>query len=169
MCMQSLEKLPRFVYNNKSFYKWYEDNDMIIGFSPLPDVEQIKINKFVMTKEEIADIKAKPFLLKNTVDVYLCDKRKGFTYFFTINESFRYDGASIPSFAWMFIGSKGDVRFLIAALVHDVLCINKHYVGNDRYFADKVFERCCYVGGTCAFVRWVMFHSVDNWQKFQGW
>ena len=67
------------------------------------------------------------------------------------------------------IGSKEDVRFKVASLIHDIFCENKHYVDYDRYFADKVFERLLSVADTCAFNRWLIFHSVDNYQKFCGW
>ena len=53
--------------------------------------------------------------------------------------------------------------------VEDKLCENHHYVNNDRYFADKVFERLLEVGDVGCFRRWLMFHSVDNFQKFCRW
>ena len=148
---------------------WYEDNDLKIAFSDIPDTRELKPNKTVMTKEQIEDIKKKPFKLYNTICVWLEDKKDNSVYIFYINEGYRWDGASIPSFAWIIVGSKEDVRFQVASMLHDMLCENHELVAYDRYFADKIFERCCYVGGTCAFVRWLMFHSVDNYQKCCGW
>lgn len=149
--------------------EWYEDDKYKISFDVMPDVEVRYINRMYMSKEEIKEIKKKPFILNNSVGVCLVDKKKGKTYSFTIPEGYCYDGASIPRFFWRFIGSKGDVKFLVGALIHDTLCENHSYVDNDRYFADKVFERCLYVSDTGAFKRWLMFHSVDNFQKFCGW
>ena len=148
---------------------WYEDDKYKIEFDEMPDVEVRYINRMYMSKEEIKEIKKKPFILNNKVEVVLQDKVKDVTYGFTMPENYCYDGASIPRFFWRFIGSKGDVKFLIGALIHDTLCENKNYVNHDRYFADKIFERCLYVSDTWAFTRWLMFHSVDNWQKFCGW
>ena len=53
-------------------------------------------------------------------------------------------------------------------MIHDVLCENKDYVDYNRYLADKVFERLLFVAGVPAFTRWLMFHSVDNYQKMFG-
>lgn len=169
MCMQKLNNLEKFVYNCKLYMNWYEDKNYKIAFTDVPDVDVLNINKFVMSKEEIKDIKKKPYILHNSIGVYLEDVKKEKVYTFTIFSNYRYDGASIPRIFWRIIGSKGDVRFLTAALIHDVLCENHRYVGYDRYFADKIFERLLYVADTCGFLRWLMFHSVDNFQKFCGW
>ena len=196
MCIGCFEKLPMFYYKGDKYYEWQDDEYSRIGFSAIPDIENKVINKNVMTKEEIKAAKKKPLILKNEVVVCLIGKRKraeaGVTealsfrhatpfnasaarqainkvYTFTIPAGYDYDGASIPRFLWRFIGSKENIEFKVAALVHDVLCENHHYVDNNRYFADKVFERLLEVGDVSAFKRWLMFHSVDNFQKFQGW
>lgn len=148
---------------------WYEDDKYKVAFSEMPDVDNRIINKQTMDKETIKQIKTKPLIVKNDVNVLLVDKVKNKSYTFEIESGYCYDGASIPRFFWRFIGSKSDVRFQIGALIHDKLCEHHDYVDGDRYFADKVFERCLYVGDTCAFTRWLMFHSVDNFQKFCGW
>jgi hypothetical protein len=54
-------------------------------------------------------------------------------------------------------------------MVHDVLCENHNYVDNDRYFSTMVFERLLYAEGVGGFKRWLMKHSVDNFQKFCDW
>lgn len=169
MCFQKLYELPKFEYNLRSYFTWYEDKNYKIGFSDIPDVHSLPINKCVMSDDDIKKIKEKPFILENHIEVYLEDKRKNKKYNFMIPSGYRYDGASIPRLFWRLIGSKEDVRFLIAALVHDMLCEHKVYVDNDRYFADKIFERNLFIAGVPAPLRWAMFHSVDNWQKFCGW
>ena len=163
------EDLDKFIYKDIKYLIWYEDEELKIALSQIPDIGELVINKEVMTDEEIKSIKKKPFCLNNDVKVYLEDKIKDEIYNFEINSSYRFDGASIPKFARGIIGSKQDVRFKIASLIHDVLCENHGFVNNDRYFASCVFERCCYVGGTCAFIRFLMFHCVDNFQKFKDW
>ena len=148
--------------------KWYADKDLAIFFSQKPDVD-FRVIEPEMSKEEKDDIAEKPFLNKKELIVVLFDLRRSCRYSFKIKEGFTWDGASIPRFAWRIIGAKTDARFLIPSMVHDVLCIHKDFCGNDRYFADKVFERLLYVSGVSAVKRWAMFHSVDNFQKFQGW
>ena len=148
--------------------KWYADKDMAIYFSEEPDVD-FRVIKPYMTKEEKDDIAEKPFLNKKEIIAVLFDLRRNQRYSFKIQKGFVWDGASIPRFAWRIIGAKTDPRFLIPSMVHDVLCVHKNFCGNDRYFADKVFERLLYASDVPAFKRWLMFHSVDNFQKFQGW
>lgn len=164
-----LKKINRTTIDGKTYIEWYRDDKYGIYFSTIPDIDNKVINKKLMTKEEIKAAKKKPLYLKNTVDVVLFDYVKNKKYEFTIKKDYDYDGATIPKFFIRLIGSKEDIRFKIASLIHDVLCENHHYVDNDRYFADKIFERCLYVSDTCAFIRWLMFHSMDNFQKFCGW
>ena len=148
--------------------KWYIDNDLEINFSQLPLIG----TRYVlpsMDKAEINSIKKYPFINTREFTVTIENKKKGATYTFVIPKGYCYDGASIPRLFWRVIGSNTDNSFLIAALIHDVLCENHHYVNNDRYFADKVFERLLYTAKVSPFKRWLMFHSVDNYQKFCGW
>ncbi len=142
--------------------KWYEDKHLAILFSNIPDVGF----NYPKNKEENCE---KPFILKNDIEVTLWDYKKFEVYEFTINKGYCWDGATIPRLFWRLIGSKTEPKFLIASLIHDILCENHHYVDNDRYFADKVFERLLYVSGVNAITRWMMFHTVDNFQKFCNW
>lgn len=148
--------------------KWYEDKELVIFFSEKPDAI-IRYPSPDLSDEENDDIVKKPFLNKNEVKVFLFDLTKSQRYGFTIKKDYTWDGASIPWIAWRIIGAKTDNRFLIPSLVHDMLCENKQFVNYDRYFADKVFERLLYVSKVPAIKRWAMFHSVDNFQKLQGW
>ena len=147
---------------------WYEGDYIGIQFSESPCV-CMRIITPSMTQEEKEDITRKPFLCKRELKVRLIDYDNLKTYDFKIAKGYKYDGASIPRAFWRLIGAKTDPRFLIPSLIHDVLCENHSFVNNDRYFADKVFERLLYVSGVPAFSRWLMFHSVDNFQKFKKW
>lgn len=148
--------------------EWYKDDEIGIFFNEKPhiDVRYIASNTDEKLKKEI---KNKPFENKTNINVVLADYEKCEHYKFDIPKKYTWDGASIPRIFWRLIGSKTDNRFLIPSMIHDVLCENHHYVNNDRYFADKVFERLLYVSDVNAFSRWMIFHSVDNYQKFCGW
>lgn len=173
MCIQIyynfIKRLPRCFYKNKEYLVWLDNDKCRVAFSEMPFVGNKEINICAMTPEEIKDAKEKPLFLTNTVQVLLIDKKKSKTYVFTIKAGFDFDGASINRLFWRIIGSKEDIRFKIAALIHDILCINHDYVDNDRYFSTIVFEGLLYVGGTVAIKRWAMKHSVDNYQKFCDW
>jgi hypothetical protein len=90
-------------------------------------------------------------------------------YKFSIEDGYCWDGASIPKFFWRIIGSNTGPEFIIASMLHDKLCENHHYIDNNRYLSTIVLEKCLKVGGIGSFKRWLMKHSVDNFQKFQGW
>lgn len=167
--MECFKQLPKFYYQNEEYITWQDNNLCRVGFSEIPIVKNKQINKNVMTKEEIKKAKEKPLYLANEVKVCLVDKTKNKTYTFTIEAGFDYDGASIYRLFWRIIGSKENIEFKIAALVHDILCINHHYVDYDRYFSTTVFVALLEVGDVGSFRRWLMKHSVDNFQKFCGW
>ena len=169
MCIDCFEKLPKFTFGKNEYIQWQDDARCRVGFSTIPDIRNKQINKNVMTKDEIKQAKKKPLYLACDVGVYLLDKNTGVEYIFTINKGYDYDGASIARFLWRIIGSKENIEYKVASLIHDVLCENHILVDNDRYFADRVFESLLEVADVGAFRRWLMFHTVDNYQKFCGW
>ena len=145
---------------------WYKDENLEIDFDKAPLVRMSTILPS-MTALEKQTINRFPFVCLNQIKVTI--KYKENIYKFPIPKGYRWDGATIPRMFWRLVGAKTDPRFLIPSLIHDVLCENKNYVDYDRYLADKVFERLLFVAGVPAFTRWLMFHSVDNFQKFNGW
>ena len=148
--------------------EWYADEEIKIIFDKTPDVSMRFVLPWV-TEEEVKDINKKPFICNEELKVILVDEIAQETYEFTIPEFYTWDGASIPRAFWRLIGSKTDQRFLIPSLIHDVLCENHEYIDNDRYFSTCVFERLLYVSKVKAFNRWMIKHSVDNFQKFCDW
>lgn len=148
---------------------WYADDEITIKFDKEPDVD-IRFPGHKMTKEQVEEINKKPFICEEELKVILVDEIEQETYEFTIPEGYCWDGASIPRALWRLIGPKTDQRFLIPSLIHDVLCENHDYIDNDRYFSTCVFERLLYVSRVNPINRWMMKHSVDNYQKiFGGW
>lgn len=147
---------------------WYKDEKVGIFFSEEPKV-CMQYAHPDDTKEQKVKINKKPFINRTNLDVILIDYENGDKYSFTIPKDYTWDGASIPRLFWRLIGAKTDPRFLIPSLIHDVLCENHSYVDGNRYFATIVFERLLYVSGVNSFSRWMMKHSVDNFQKFCEW
>lgn len=147
--------------------KWYEDKEMTIAFDRIPNVA-MRYALPSMTAKEKQSIAKYPFINKHNLYVDITDK-DGFHHIFTVPKDYCWDGATIPRIFWRLIGAKTDNKFLIPSMIHDVLCEHHEYIENDRYLADKVFERLLYVSGVPAINRWLMFHSVDNFQKFCGW
>jgi hypothetical protein len=148
--------------------KWYEDDELTIGFSEHPHV----CVRYILpssTPDEVKSIKKYPFICKTTLKVKLFDHEKEEIYDFTVPKGYCYDGATIPKLFWRIIGSNTDNSFLIPALIHDVLCENHHYINNDREFSTKVFDALLEVAEVPAFKRFLMKNSVDFFQRFCGW
>lgn len=148
--------------------KWIEDNEIAVFFSHKPDLT-VRYPEPDMSEEEVKKIVQKPFLNKEFFETTLFDLKNRKKYSFPVEKNYTWDGASIPRLFWRIIGSKSDNRFLIPSLIHDKLCENHSFVDNDRYFADKVFEKLLKVSGVGTVKRFLMFHAVDNFQKFQKW
>lgn len=147
---------------------WYIDEELGIFFSAKPDIDF----SYPTPKDSKAEKKAKakkPFRLKKTIKVVIKDYVNDETYEFIIPALYEWDGASIPWLFWRIVGAKTDSRFAIPSLIHDYLCENHQVIDHDRYLATSIFERLLYVSGVSAFKRWMMFHSVDNFQKFCKW
>ena len=89
---------------------------------------------------------------------------KNKTYSFIIPKGYCYDGASIPRLFWRLIGPNTDNRFLIPALIHDVLCENHEYVENDRAFSTEVFNVLLKASEVPALKRFWMKNSVGLFQ-----
>lgn len=147
---------------------WYEDDEIAIIFDKMPNVTMRYVAPF-SSKEEKEKINKKPFICLEELKVTLIDKIEQETYKFIIPKDYCWNGANIPRVFWRLMGSMTDNRFLIPSLIHDTLCENHDYINNDRYFSTIVFERLLYVSKVNAFSRWLMKHSVDNFQKFCNW
>lgn len=122
-----------------------------------------------MTEEERKSIERYPFINKKNLQVRLIDYKKDKTYNFEIPKGYCYDGASIPRLFWRIIGSNTDNRFLIPALIHDILCENHSFIDNDRKFSTEVFNALLEASEVNAFKRFLMKNSVDCFQKTQKW
>lgn len=146
---------------------WYSDDEITIKFDNVPDLD-VQIIMPWMTPEQVKEINKKPFICEEELGVTLIDEIEQTTYSFVIPKGYTWDGATIPRVFWRLIGSKSDNRFLVPSLIHDVLCENHDYIVDDRYFSTIVFERLLYVSKVNAFNRWMIKHSVDNFQKVAG-
>ena len=149
-------------------YRWCSNKDVDVFFDDIPRV-CIRYVLPTSGKKEKKSIKKYPFINKRKLKVRLWDKKKNKIYNFEIPKDYCYDGASVPRFFWRVIGSNTDNKFLIAALVHDVLCENHHYVDNDRAFSSRVFNVLLEASDVSAFKRFLMKNSVDFYQRFCDW
>lgn len=145
--------------------EWYSDKELGIFFDDIPKVG-IRYILPTSKNDDKKSIKKYPFINRQNLKVNLYDYKKKKIYNFEIPKGYCYDGASVPRFFWRVIGANTDNRFLIPALIHDVLCENHHYVNNDRKFSTKVFNALLKVSEVYPFKRFLMKNSVDIFQKF---
>jgi hypothetical protein len=148
--------------------EWYADEELKIIFDKVPELNVQFVMPW-MTPEQAQEIIKKPFICEEELRVIIVDEIEQEQYEFLIPQGYTWDGASIPRMFWRLIGSKSDNRFLVPSLIHDVLCENHDYIDSQRYLSTIVFERLLYVSKVNAFNRWMIKHSVDNFQKFCGW
>lgn len=146
---------------------WACDENVLIAFDKEPVIE-VQVVKPCMSKQERLTVKRFPFVNKKTLQVMIYDHKKFKQYNFKIRENYRYDGATIPRFFWRIIGPNTDNQFLIAALVHDVLCINHKYIDNDRELSSKIFRALLIASGVNKIKAEIMYKAVDLWQFVRG-
>lgn len=149
--------------------KWYEDEKLTILFSSYPCVGIRYITP--STQEELKkSIEKYPFICKKDLRVTIYDAVKTKVYKFTIPKGYCYDGASIPKPFWVIVGANTDNKFLIPALIHDVLCENHQYVNNDRALSTNVFNALLESECVSPVKRCLMKNSVACFQTlFCGW
>jgi hypothetical protein len=149
--------------------EWYSNDELGIFFSEIPQVG-IRYILPNSTKEEKKSIGKYPFINKKDLGVKLVDYKNDKIYCFCIPKGYCYDGASIPRVFWRIIGANTDNKFLIPALVHDVLCEHHEYINNDRKFSTKVFNALLEGSEVYPLKRYLMKNSVDWFQKiFCDW
>ena len=144
--------------------EWYSNKYVEIYFDNIPRIAIRYILPNQSDKKK-KSVKKYPFLNRKSLKVCLKDKKKDKIYDFEIPKGYCFDGASVPRFFWRVIGANTDNKFLIAALVHDVLCENHHYVANDRKFSTQVFNALLEVSEVAPLKRFFMKNSVNIFQK----
>lgn len=78
-------------------------------------------------------------------------------------EFYHYDGATIP-----FNIGKGNMKFLIPALFHDIMCENKELISYDRKLADTIFLKLLLMNHVNPIIAYIMFYAVEIYQSLCG-
>ena len=117
---------------------------------------------FEDTEEVMKQKNKKQFVVMNTciLSVYLVDREFTITAF----TGYCFDGATIP-----FGLGKGNMKFLIPALYHDIMCEKKHLVNNDRNLSSRIFKELLLLCGVPKWKAQLMYLAVDNYQKLCKW
>ena len=146
---------------------WYSDEEISILFDKVPNVTMRYVTPFT-TEEQKKEINKKPFINLSELKVIIKDKVEQEDYEIIIEKDYTWNGANIPRIFWRLMGSMTDNRFLIPSMIHDKLCENHDLIDDNRYLSTIIFERLLCVSKVNPFSRWLMKHSVDNYQKICG-
>ena len=142
---------------------WYINERLGIFFDCIPFVG-VRYCLPSMTKEEKRSVDKYPFISKRRLKLRLEDYEKNKQYEFIIPKGYCFDGASIPRFFWRIIGANTDNKFLIPALVHDILCENHDYINSDRSFSTNIFNALLECSEVSCIKRFFMKNSVACYQ-----
>ena len=113
------------------------------------------------TKAEKKAKNKKQFINMRTSVLTVFMEDKQFTI--TAHRDYCFDGATIP-----FGIGKGNMKLLMPALFHDIMCENKELVDYDRKLSSQIFKKLLLM---CNVPKWkasTMYHCVDNFQKLFG-
>ena len=75
-----------------------------------------------------------------------------------------FDGATIP-----FGIGKGNMKLLVGALFHDIICNDKSLVNYDRHLASVILRETLIACHLSKFAAWSMFFWVELYQLFKPW
>ena len=151
----------------KSWITYYKDKDLSIAFDDVVRVEDVIVEPYLGKKERKALLK-KPYRLSNGVWTRV-EYKDEIPYTFFIPTGYRWNGANVPFGLYHLVGAPSDPRFKVASMVHDFLCENKFVIDGNRYLSSRIFKGLLKEAGVGGFKRFLMFHAVDNYQKFCGW
>lgn len=149
--------------------EWCKNNKLSVFFDDVPCVG-IRYLVPSMTEAEKKSVRKYPFICRKSLDVTIFDHNKQRTYKFTIPKDYCFDGASIPRMFWRIVGAPTDNKFLIAALVHDVLCEHHECVAYDKSLSTNVFDALLESAEVNPVSRFLMKNSVACFQTlFCDW
>ena len=150
-----------------------------ISFSQTPDVK-VRVIEDLDSSLVKKNKKQYPFELQNSVKVTVKTTKREFS--FLIYKGYTWNGADIPRFFWRSIGSRTDIEFLVASMLHDYLLEFKTYIMKEilnntmtkqeyRRLTSLVFREKIKAGGTNVIKANVMSWFVDVFQmiNMRGW
>ena len=81
------------------------------------------------------------------------------------DKGYEFDGATIP-----FGIGKGNMKLLIPALFHDIMCDTKSIINYERNLANKIFKACLIACGVHPIIAQSMYLIVEVYQTvFCNW
>lgn len=120
------------------------------------------------SEEEAEEKNIMPFLAHKSalIKVIYRDKKGKETQKIISNPTeYLYDGATIP-----FRIGKGNMKLLIPALYHDIICEDKSLVDYNRRLSSLIFKELLLQCRVNIYIAEFMYSAVDTYQRFmKGW
>ena len=122
----------------------------------------------VLPNTPLEDKNKKPFQAMQSaiLQITVRDKKGNIKGYNITNEcGYIYDGATIP-----FKIGKGNMKLLVPALYHDIMCEDKRKIGFNRNLSSLIFRELLIQCGVKKVIAQLMYLAVDNFQRTQkGW
>lgn len=122
----------------------------------------------VLPNTPLEDKNKKPFqaMQSAVLQITVRDKKGNIKGYNIANEcGYIYDGATIP-----FKIGKGNMKLLVPALYHDIMCEDKRKIGFNRNLSSLIFRELLIQCGVKKVIAQLMYLAVDNFQRTQkGW
>ena len=135
--------------------------ELKLSNNPHIHVRSVLLNE---NRDKIKEKNKKQFITCNSASltVFFDDDTKLVLY---APKGYKFDGATIP-----FNIGKGNMKLIIPALFHDIICDNKNFVKYDRNLASRIFKATLISCGVNKFTAQMMYIAVETYQKlFCNW
>lgn len=127
-----------------------------------PDI-RVRNVKPTDTEKEAAEKVKLPFISLTRCTLIVKTKEK--RYIILAPNPTKYDGASIP-----FGLGKGNTKLHVAALFHDLICLDKSLVDYNRNLSSTIYYKLLVMHKLPEWRAKLQYYAVDTWQRFQkGW
>lgn len=115
---------------------------------------------FIDPKDIIINKNKKPFITINETQ-FKIRLNNNETLNLLVPKLYPFDGATI-----LFGIGKGNMKLLIPALIHDIICENKNLVNYNRKLSSMIFKECLIKCKVNWLIAEIMFICVDVYQKY---
>lgn len=136
-----------------------EIKELKLSNNPHIHVRSVLLNE---DREKIKDKNKKQFITCNSASLTIIFDNNT-KLVLHAHKGYKFDGATIP-----FNIGKGNMKLLIPALFHDILCDNKQFVDYDRNLASRIFKALLLDCGVNKTTAQVMFLAVEAYQTLFG-
>lgn len=136
-----------------------EIKNLVLNKTPHIHCRSVLLND---DRDKIKDKNKKQFITCNSTSLTVLFEDNTQLLLFA-PKGYKFDGATIP-----FNIGKGNMKLLVPALFHDIMCDRKRIVGYDRNLASRIFKALLIDCGVNKTTAQIMYLAVEAYQKLFG-